>query len=79
MPGYTGPFSQYSEYHQFVVGLALGLAGDSGDDILVVAVAAALGDNQRVPKRVLGELEAQPHYTSFGFVVGRLLRWLRDG
>jgi hypothetical protein len=79
MPGYTGPFSRYSEFHQFIVGLALGLAGDPRDDIVVVAVAAALGDNRGVPKRVLGELEAQPHYTSFGFVVGRLLRWARDG
>jgi hypothetical protein len=78
MPGYTGPFSQYSEYHQFVVGLALGLAGPSGDEVVVVAVAAALGDNQSVPKRVLGELEAQPHYLAGGYVVGRLLRWTRE-
>jgi hypothetical protein len=78
MPGYTGPFSQYSEFHQFVVGLALGLAGEPGDGVVVAAVAAALGDSQGVPSRVLGELEAQPHYTSFGFVVGRLLRWSRE-
>jgi hypothetical protein len=73
-----GPFSQYSEYHQFVVGLALGLAGEPGDEVVVVAVAAALGDNQSVPKRVLGELEAQPHYTAFGFSIGRFIRYKMD-
>ena len=49
-------------------------------DEVAAAVAAALGDSQGVASRVLGEIEAQPHYTSFGFVVvGRLFRWFRDG
>jgi hypothetical protein len=78
MPVYSGPFSRYSEWHQFVVGLALGIAGDEADEVVVVAVAAALGDSQDVPSRVLGELEAQPHYLAGGIVVGRLLQWRHD-
>jgi hypothetical protein len=80
MSGYTGPFSRYSEYHQFVVGVALGVAGREADEVLVAAVAAALGDSHGVPRRVLGELEMQPHYLAGGFVAGRLLHWWRhDG
>jgi len=78
MLGYRGPFSRYSEWHQFVVGLALGIAGDEADEVVVVAVAAALGESKNVPSRVLEELEAQPHYLAGGIVVGRLLQWRHD-
>jgi hypothetical protein len=71
MARYRGPLSNYAKAHQ----LALGVASETADCLLVSALWAALGRDQGMPSRLLVELQQQPHYLAAGYVLGWLFRW----